>query len=183
MDRAQELKETAFRSVGVTFSSDAFAFQLKILIKQIEFTEGPLGEIEKKIDKQLKKINSVSQTIPGIGPSTGAMILGEIGDIKRFSSPKKLVAFAGMDPTMMQSGNFTGQHNRLSKKGSPYLRRAAWTFAVSASRHDSVFKAFYEKKRSEGKSHGIAIGAVSRKLLYRESRSVVHSKPTLPLEY
>lgn len=176
-DKAQQLKEAASRSVGVTICSDAFAFQLKILIEQIEFTEGQLHEIENKIDTQLKKINSVIQTIPGVGAATGAMILAEIGDINRFSTPKKLVAFAGMDPTMMQSGKFTGQHNRLSKKGSPYLRRAVWMAAVSASRHDPVFKAFYEKKRSEGKSHGTAIGAVSRKLLYTIHAVLKANKP------
>ena len=101
-----------------------------------------------------------------MGPNTGAVILGEIGDINRFSTAKKLVAFAGIDPTAYPSGNFVGQHNRLSKKGSPYLRRAVWMSALIATRCDPVFKAFYEKKRREGKAHGTALGAVSRKLLY-----------------
>jgi transposase len=165
-DKAREVKDFASRSVGIGLCSDAFAFQIKILIEQIEFTEKQIQEIDQKIAKQLKKLNSVILTIPGVGPSTGAIILGEIGDINRFSNPKKLVAFAGIDPTAYQSGNFSGQHNRLSKKGSPYLRRAVWMSAVVASRCDPVFKAFYEKKRKEGKSHGTAIGAVSRKLLY-----------------
>ena len=176
-DKARELKEAASRSVGMTLCSDAFAFQIKILIEQIEFTEGQINEIEKKIDVQLKKLNSVIQTIPGVGPATGAIILGEIGDINRFSTPKKLVAYAGIDPTMNQSGNFTGKHNRLSKKGSPYLRRAVWMAAVVATRHDPVFKAFYEKKRSEGKSHGTAIGAASRKLLYTIHAVLKANKP------
>lgn len=141
-------------------------FQIRILIEQIEFTEKQIDEIDKKISKQLKKLNSVILTIPGVGPATGAIILGEIGDIGRFSNPKKLVAFAGIDPTSYQSGNFVGQHNRLSKKGSPYLRRAVWMSALIAARYDPVFKAFYEKKRREGKAHGTALGAVARKLLY-----------------
>lgn len=164
-DKAREIKSLAAHSVGINLCADAFAFQLRILIEQIEFTEKQIDEIDKKIKHQLSKINSVILTIPGVGPATGAVILGEIGDIHRFSNPKKLVAFAGMDPTAFQSGNFTGQHNRLSKKGSPYLRRAVWMSAVIASRCDPVFKTFYEKKRSEGKAHGTAIGAVSRKLL------------------
>lgn len=166
VDKARELKSLASQSVGIDFCSDAFAFQLRLLIEQIEFTEKQVAQIDKMIKKQLEKLNSVILTIPGVGPSTGATILGEIGDIRRFDNPKKLVAFAGIDPTMMQSGNFTGTHNRLSKKGSPYLRRAVWMSAVVASRCDPVFKAFYEKKRAEGKAHGTAIGAVARKLLY-----------------
>mgnify|MGYP000951489642 CR=1 FL=1 len=175
--KAREIKSLAARSVGVTLCSDAFAFQIKILIEEIEFTEKQIKEIEKKIEKQLKKLNSVILTIPGIGPATGAIILGEIGDINRFSNPKKLVAFAGIDPTAYQSGNFTGANNRLSKKGSPYLRRAVWMSAVVASRSDPVFKAFYEKKRREGKAHGTAIGAVARKLLYTIHAVLKTNKP------
>lgn len=164
--KAREIKSLAARSVGVTFCAETFAFQIKILIEEIEFTEKQIEAIEKRIEKQLTKLNAVILTIPGVGPATGAIILGEIGDIERFSNPKKLVAFAGIDPTAYQSGNFNGTHNRLSKKGSPYLRRAVWMAAVVASRSDPVFKAFYTKKRNEGKSHGTAIGAVARKLLY-----------------
>ena len=176
-DKAREIKAAAAKSVGLTLCSDAFAFQLRILIEQIEFTEKQLDEIEKKIAQQLKKINSVILTIPGVGPSTGAIILGEIGHISRFSNPKKLVAYAGIDPTMYQSGNFNGQHNRLSKKGSPYLRRAVWMSALIAYRFDPVFRAYYEKKRAEGKSHGTALGAVSRKLLYTIYAVLKENKP------
>ena len=63
-------------------------------------------------------------TIPGIGYINGGMILGEIGDISRFSSPKKLLAFAGLDPSVYQSGNFTVKHTRMSKRGSKTLRYA-----------------------------------------------------------
>jgi transposase len=176
-EKAKEMKDLASHSVGIGLCSDAFAFQIKILIEQIEFTEKQIQEIDQKIAKQLKKLNSVILTIPGVGPSTGAIILGEIGDINRFSNPKKLVAFAGIDPTAYQSGNFSGQHNRMSKKGSPYLRRAVWMSAVVASRSDPVFKAFYEKKRKEGKAHGTAIGAVARKLLYTIHAVLKANKP------
>lgn len=176
-DKAREIKSLAARSVGLTLCSDAFAFEIRILIEQIEFTEKQIDEIDRKIAKQLKKINSVILSIPGVGPNTGAVLLGEIGDINRFSTAKKLVAFAGIDPTAYQSGNFVGQHNRLSKKGSPYLRRAVWMSALIAIRCDPVFKAFYEKKRREGKAHGTALGAVSRKLLYTIHAVLKANKP------
>ena len=165
-EKADEIKSLAGRSVGMTLCKDAFAFQLKILIEQIEFTERQIGEIDKRLAAQLKKLNSVILSIPGVGPATGAIILGEIGDINRFENPKKLVAFAGIDPTVSQSGNFCGTHNRFSKRGSPHLRRALWMSAVVAARFDPVFKAFYEKKRSEGKAYGTPIGAVARKITY-----------------
>ena len=175
--KAQELKTAARSSCGLDLATDTFAFQIRILIEQIEYSESQIDKIDQKIKIQLEKLNSVILTIPGVGPATGAIILGEIGDINRFANPKKLVAFAGIDPTVMQSGNYTGTHNRLSKRGSPYLRRAIWMSAVVASRHDPVFKAFYEKKRAEGKAHGTAIGAVARKLTYTIHAVLKANKP------
>lgn len=175
--KAQELKSAAKDSIGVRIATKTFAFQLQMLIQQIEFTESQVDQIDEQIAKQLKKVNSVVMTIPGVGPATGAIIVGEIGDVNRFANPSKLVAFAGIDPTVMQSGNFSGAHNRLSKRGSPYLRRAIWMAAVVASRSDPVFKAFYEKKRSEGKSHGTSIGAVARKLTYTIFAVLKANKP------
>ena len=96
----------------------------------------------------------------------GATILGEIGDIHKFSNPKKLVAYAGIDASVTQSGEYLATHNVMSKRGSPYLRKALFQAALIASRHDPVLKAFYDKKRAEGKHHLTALGAVSRKLCY-----------------
>lgn len=175
--KAQELKSAAKMSCGVKMANETFAFQLQLLIQQIEFTEKQVDQIDEQIAKQLKKANTVVTTIPGVGPSLGATIVGEIGDITRFSNPKKLVAYAGIDPTVMQSGAFSGSHNRLSKRGSPYLRRAIWMAAVIASRNDPVFKAFYEKKRDEGKAYGTAIGAVARKLTYTIYAVLTTNKP------
>lgn len=92
--------------------------------------------------------------------------MSEIGDISRFDEPAKLVAFSGIDPTVKQSGGFTGTRNRMSKRGSPYLRRAVWLASTMAVFHDPVMSEFYQKKRSEGKAYRTAIGAVSRKMLY-----------------
>jgi transposase len=175
--KAQELKAAAKASCGLDLATDAFSFQIRILIEQIDYTECQIDKIDQQIKQQLDKINSVILSIPGVSPATGAIILGEIGDINRFSNPKKLVAFAGIDPTVMQSGNYTGTHNRLSKRGSPFLRRAIWMSAVVACRHDPVFKAFYEKKRAEGKAHGTAIGAVARKLTYTIHAVLKANKP------
>jgi len=177
LEKAKELKEVAKTSCGITLAIETFAFQLKLLIEQIEFTEKQIQLIDRQIAEQLKKVNTFVTTIPGVGPALGAIIVSEIGDISRFSDPKKLVAFAGIDPSVKQSGNFTGTHNHLSKRGSSYLRHAIWLAAVVASRTDPVFKAFYEKKRSEGKSYGTAMGAVARKLTYTIHAVLKANKP------
>ena len=79
----------------------------------------------------------------------------------------KLVAYAGIDATVYQTGQFTASEAHMSKRGSPYLRHALWCAATAAILHDPSLKTYYQKKRDEGKHHGTALGAVCRKLLGR----------------
>ena len=141
-------------------------FQLQLLIKQISFIEGQVADVELKISTLLDKLNSPITTIHGIGKVIGATILGEVGDINRFSSPAKLVAYAGLDSKVEQSGTSENFSGKMTKRGSPFLRTALFRAALVASTTDPVFKAFYQKKRSEGKHHLTCIGAVARKLCY-----------------
>jgi len=180
-DKAAEIKETAKRSIGLKTANSAFVFQLKQLIMQIEFTESQLGELEQKISEYYDKCECFLTTIDGIGNTLGAAIFAEIGDISRFESPKKLVAFAGIDPTVKQSGNFTGTHNSMSKRGSVYLRRAIWIAATVAAQKNPVLKDFYQKKRDEGKDYMTSIGAVSRKLCYIIFAVLRDKKPYVPI--
>jgi transposase len=164
--KAQELSNLAANSFGVTFSKEAFSFQLRQLIQQMQFIEQQVKGTEMEIKKLLDTVDSPITTIPGIGPTIGATILSEIGDIQRFNSPVKLVAYAGIDASVKNSGQFESTHNTMSKRGSPYLRRAIYQAALVASNNDPVLKAFYHKKRAEGKHHKTCLGAVSRKLCY-----------------
>lgn len=122
-DKAKHLQAIAAGSFGISFAKDAFSFQIKQQVEQIKFLEKQLAELEKQIAMLLSQTNAVITTIPGIGGALGAVIIGETGDIDRFGEPGKLVAFAGLDATVNQSCEFTGTRSRLSKRGSPYLRR------------------------------------------------------------
>jgi len=164
-NKLTQISALAANSFGLKFCSDSFSLQLRLLIEQIKFIEAQVFDVEAEIAAILEKLNSPITTIPGIGAVTGATILGEIGDINRFSNPSKLVAFSGIDATIIQSGESSGAY-RMSKRGSPYLRKALFQAALVASTHDPVFKSYYQKKRAEGKHHLTAIGAVARKLCY-----------------
>ena len=161
---AKKLINVAKNSFGVTFSKESFTFQLKLLIEQIKFIEGQIKDCEDKIKELMDKINSPITTIPGFGPVLGAIVISEFGDINRFDKPSQLVAYAGIDATVSQSGEFEGSHNVMSKRGSPYLRKALFQAALVASNSDPVLKAYYQKKLAEGKHHKTCIGAVARKL-------------------
>ena len=137
-EKAEEIKAAAEGTFGVAFAKDAFAFQIKQLIQQIVFTEKQLSELEEQIADLLHKTNQYITTITGIGDVLGAIIVSEIGDINRFERPNQLVAFAGLDVTVKQSGEFSGSKNKISKRGSPYLRRAIWLAANRAAFCDPV---------------------------------------------
>jgi len=163
-EKAKQLKDAAAGSFGVSFAKDAFAFQIKQLMHQICFLENQIAELENEISALLEQLGSFITTIPGIGDTLGAIIISEIGDIHRFSAPGKLVAFAGLDVKVNQSGEFVGTKNKLSKRGSPYLRRAIWLAATRATFCDPTLSAYYQSLRARGKHHLTAVGAVSRKL-------------------
>jgi len=168
-DKAEKLSAFAEKSFGVTFCRDSFTFQLKVMLEQMKFIEQQIADTEKEIKALLGKTGSFITTITGIGVVTGATILGEIGNIHKFDSPSKLVAYAGIDASVRQSGEFEGTQNKMSKRGSPYLRKALFQAALVASNGrnpDPELRDFYLKKISEGKHHLTATGAVARKLCY-----------------
>lgn len=101
-------------------------------MEQICFSKKQLTQLESQIAELLHRTNSVISTIPGVGDTLGAVILSEIGDIQRFDSPSKLVAFAGLDVKVNQSGEFTGTKTTF-QAGIPYLRRAIWLAASRAA--------------------------------------------------
>lgn len=157
LEKAEKLKQAAANSFGITLAQDAYLFQLRSMLEQLMFLETQVEEVDQQIEQRMKQLDSVILTIPGISYTNGATILGEIGDISRFSIPKKLVAYAGIDASVTQSGEFEASRNVMSKRGSPYLRKALFSAALVASNHDPTLKAFYQKKISEGKHHFTAV--------------------------
>ncbi len=113
-------------------------------------------------------------TIPGISFRMAAMIQAEIGDFNRFSSPDKILAFAGLSPTTYQSGNFISSKAKMDKRGSRYLRYALFISAQYVSMWCPVFKDYYQKKRDEGKHYFVALSHVAKKLI----RIICHLQKT-----
>lgn len=164
-DKVREVKSLAKNSFGIKFTGDACSFEIKQLVNQIIFLENQTHELEVKIKDIYSKLDNHLQSIPGIGKVTAPTILAEIGDINNFSSPSKLTAFAGLDPSENQSGNKKSSNEKTSKRGSPYLRHALYTAAMVAANNDPIMHDYYIKKRAEGKHHYVALTGVERKLL------------------
>ena len=181
--KAISIKEAAADTFGIKIAQDAFSFQLKQLIDRMNFLDKQIEALDIEIMKYYEQFDCYLHTIPGIGIIGAATILAEIGDISRFKNSSALVAFAGMDPTVRQSGEFNSTHNHMSKRGSPYLRHAIFLAATTCSFQNSPLNAYYKKKRDQGKHHLTATGAVARKLTTVIYAVLRDSKPYEPKKF
>lgn len=129
-----------------------------------------LEESLKQMKQRFKETRSdtqvLLQSIPGIGPVCAAALVAYIGDIDRFSSPKKLVAYIGLDCRVHESGTSVHGKGFLTKRGNPMLRSLLFNAAFVARRYNPALQAFFEKKRKEGKHYTSAMCAVERKLVH-----------------
>lgn len=166
-EKAASIQEAARQSIGVGFLSNAIHIEMQCLLDQMDLLLEQIHLIDQSIADLMNQIPQFITSIPGVGPVTGAAILSEIGDVNRFESSDKLVAYAGIDATVYQTGQFEAAETHMSKRGSPYLRHALWQAASMAILYEPELKAFYQAKRDQGKHHGTAVGAVCRKLLVR----------------
>ena len=162
-ETAQQLRVLAEKSVGS--SDSALSIHVTHTISQIELLDSQLERVEAEMTEIMKFNDSVIMTIPGIGYINGGMILGEIGDIHRFSNSNKLLAYAGLDPSVYQSGNFHATKTRMSKRGSKVLRYALINAAHNVVKNNSTFKAYYDAKMAEGRTHYNALGHCAGKLV------------------
>lgn len=162
-EKAILLKELALNSIGSGNRSTAFELQQTIrLIQSVQFE---IDALDKQIKSIVTELNTPIITIPGIGYTLAAIMLAEIGDIEHFSTPAKLLAFAGMEPSTYQSGNYNASKTPMVKRGSTYLRWAVMQAARLVAMRDRTFANYMAKKRSEGKHYDVARSHVGKKLL------------------
>jgi transposase len=180
-EKAIELIAAAKRNPFEKTVYQSHILSLGMFIKIILQYKEHLSKLELEIDalaKEVKEYNII-KSIPGIGEKIAATIISEIGEIDRFDNPKKLVAFAGVDPSVFESGKFTATRNRITKRGSSRLRHALYMAVRCAIRdcrkkktsdeiipRNKKLRQFYDKKREEGKPFKVAVIACVNKLLH-----------------
>lgn len=157
------LKKLAEQSIGI--NDPHFASLISNKINQIQFTQNQIKTVENSMKNIIEELNSPIMSIPGMSFVQAAYILGYIGDINRFNSPKALVAYAGLDPVVYQSGNFQASTTRMSKRGSKLLRYALIWSSWNVVRSCNTFKDYYNLKASSGLSHYSILGHVATKLV------------------
>ena len=162
--KAKEIQAVAKNTFGSFLFADSATLAIRQFIRQIHLLEEQISELDEYIAEKLSMFDTQLTTIVGVGNTLAAVFVAEIGDINRFDAPDKLAAFAGIDPSVKQSGEFNGTRCHMSKRGSPYLRRAFWLAAVAGIKSNAALRTLYDKKRSQGKAHAVAVSVVMRKL-------------------
>ena len=161
--KAVELRDAAKRSIGSVMPAKSLELQHTIRLMRELDTE--INEIEAALKHIMDDIASPILTIPGISYRMGAMILAEIGDFSRFTSPDKLLAYAGLSPSTYQSGKLDNAYAHMEKRGSRYLRYALYNATKYVCIWDRSFAAYLAKKRNEGKHYNVAISHAAKKLI------------------
>lgn len=178
--KAESLKELAKNSIA-TYDR-GLAIELKLLVQRILFLNGQKEVLENEIKTVMAEINSPITSISGIGDILGASILAEIGDIHAFSTPAKLLAFAGCEPSVYQSGQYVATKTPMVKRGSRYLRNALYLATSSAFMHSSSFRTYINRKREQGKhfyvamSHGMK--KMCRVIFAILTKNITYTEPT-----
>ncbi|MFC0562490.1 IS110 family transposase, partial [Halalkalibacter alkalisediminis] len=180
-EKANELIAAAKRNPFEKTVYQSHLLSLDMFINIILQYKEHLSKLESEIDALAKEVEeyTIIKSIPGIGEKITATIISEIGEIDRFDNPKKLVAFAGVDPSVFESGKFTATQNRITKRGSSRLRHALYMAVRCAIRdcrkkktsdeiipRNKKLREFYDKKRAEGKPFKVAVIACVNKLLH-----------------
>ena len=157
-----QLKELAKNSIGRHDENTDLLISTYVSIIN-NFNE-KIDPIDKQISTIIKELNPRMLSIPGLGEISAATILSEYGDIKNFSNPNKMLAFAGLDPSINQSGTLES-NGKMVKHGSGHLRYSIMNISMTILRYSPTFYGYYLKKHSEGKCHRVALSHVSKKLI------------------
>ena len=162
-EKAIEIRDAARASIGSRMP--AKSLELKHTIRRIGDLDAEIEEIEKEISSLMDEIQSPITSIPGMGIRMGAMILAEIGDFSCFDSADKILAYAGMSPSIYQSGQLNNSHSHMEKRGSKYLRYALFNATRYVCLWEPTFAEYLSKKQAEGKHYYVAISHAAKKLV------------------
>ena len=157
-----QLKELAKTSVG--YHDDNTDLLISTYVSLINNFNDKIVPIDKQISTIIKELNPRMLSIPGLGELSAATILSEYGDITNFSSPNKMLAFAGLEPSIIESGTLQS-NGKMVKHGSGHLRYSIMNIEMTILRYSPTFYDYYLKKRSEGKCHRVALSHVCKKLI------------------
>lgn len=181
--KAEEIYDAAQKSVGMQRGLGAISTGICCLLDQMEALEPIRRQLEDKITGLAEKLPKYLLTIPGASELNIASLYGEVDPIKTFRQPSQLVAFAGLDATVFQTGQYDNPRRHISKRGSPFLRRTLWIMAHRAVYQEGDLREYWLKKKSQNKHHLVAVTAVARKLCHIVWRIMTDRRDYIQKDY
>jgi transposase len=179
----QKILHSAKNSVGMKRGQYGISTGIKFLLEQIV----ALDTVCKKLDAEIKhlegKLPEYLSTLPGATELTIVSLYGEVDPIETFERPSQLVAFAGLDPKVFQSGQYDAPRRHISKRGSPYLRRTLWHMAYRAVCNEGDLRDFWRRKHRQNKHHLVAVTAAANKLCHIIWRIMTDRRDYIPKSY
>ena len=161
-DKAVEIRDTARASIGI--KSVVKELELQQTIELIQIYQQQIEAVEEQINNLMDEIDSPITSIPGIANRMAAVILAETNNFQDFERAEQVLAFAGLEPSVYQSGQLTSTHSKMVKRGSKYLRFAIFNATKYVCHWDPTFRAYLAKKRAEGKPYNVAVSHAAKKL-------------------
>ena len=177
---ADRIRTSAQQSVGMRRGLEGVRTVMRTLLDQLEAMAPVQKQLRQEIETLAAKLPPYWLTLPGINPIRAVSLFGETDPITTFKGPEQLVAFAGLDLTLYQTGQYQAPRRKISKRGSPHLRRTLWTMAAMAIRSKGELRRFYQKKRKRGLHHLSAVTATAIKVTRAVWRVCTDQRDYLP---
>jgi len=164
-DKSNRIKRIFDHSTVPEYYKESLIVDVKFILDQHDLLQNQKRMLDKRIERAMRDIDPVSLSIPGMGPISCAIILGILGNVKRFKNSRAVVAYAGLDPRVIQSGKSVNRRGGISKRGNRYLRKALHNAVLVGINKNPVLKRKYARMKDNGKNPMVALTACSRKLL------------------
>jgi transposase len=179
---AKGLVEAAKASVG-RHHGPAYRLQVRCTCEDLDVIRRRLRELDSDIERTLKdhEVGTLLTTLGGIGPTTAARLVAELGDIASFRSAAAVASYVGVIPGLRQSGKRQSTRAGLTPHGNARLRAALWMPTLTAVRNNAWLRAYYEGLRARGKLPKVALVAAMRKLLVAVYFVAKNRKPFIPI--
>ena len=178
--KAEQIWQAAQNTIGTRRGLQGAGIGIRSLLRQLDALAPIRQELEGEIETLAKRLPGYLFTLPGIDTLTAVSLFGETDPIETFDSASQLVAFAGLDTTVFQTGQYEAPRRWITKRGSPYLRHTLWTMAHRACQKEGDLRDYWLRRRREGLHHLSAVTATAVKLCRITWRIFIDQRDYLP---
>jgi transposase len=184
--QAEKVRQAAANTVGTTRTLEGARIGIRCLLSQLETLRPIRQQLETEITALAERLPAYLRTLPGADPLKIVSLFGETDPVETFQTPDQLVAFAGLDVTVFQTGEYQAPRRHISKRGSPFLRHTLWAMAHRACYQEGELRDYWLRKRGQGLHHLAAVTAVALKLarvawrILIDRRDYQPQRPTKP---